>query len=96
MTEQELREKIESYFCRDACCVCDGECSNAACLKGMYQKADAILALIKKAGYVQLTRDEADILITCFENESLRRYGKVAKEIPILAKLKARLEVADA
>lgn len=44
---------------------------------------------------VELTMDEADTLITNFENESMRRYGKVSEQVPVLAKLKARLEVQD-
>lgn len=44
---------------------------------------------------VELTQDEAEILITSFENESMRRYGKVSEQVPVLAKLKARLEVAE-
>ena len=42
----------------------------------------------KLAKAVELTRDEIDNLITCFKNESMRRYGKVNQEAPILLKLK--------
>ena len=47
--------------------------------------AEAILALLPP----MLTKDEAETLWACFENESVRRYGKVAKDAPILLKLKA-------
>ena len=52
---------------------------------------DAILALLQPR---MLTKDEAETLQVCFENESGRRYGKVNQAAPILTKLKLIQEEA--
>ena len=54
--------------------------------------ADAIIALLQRR---MLTKDEAETLQVCFENESGRRYGKVNQAAPILTKLKLIQEEAS-
>jgi len=49
--------------------------------------ANLILALIPDAE--QIRKEEAEILLRCFVDESMRRYDKVNKEAPLYKKLLA-------
>jgi len=40
-----------------------------------------------------LTPDEAQCLLDCYANESMRRYGKLNKEAPLYRKLKRIIEI---
>ena len=80
-----LREQIAKIICRSKCLAHNDNCQ---CSTGA---ADAILALLQPR---MLTKDEAETLQVCFENESGRRYGKVNQAAPILTKLKLIQEEA--
>jgi hypothetical protein len=85
-TEAELKRKVQVtlFLWEDGCIDKTDE-----------EIAKAIHALYLEAGYVQLTRDEADLLLTCFKNESNRRYLKFSPDTEMEAKLRSRLEVKE-
>lgn len=58
------------------------------------READAVIKLFKSAGYIKpqgepplLSDEEIRVLMTCFINESIRRYGKSNPEAPLFLKL---------
>jgi hypothetical protein len=87
-TESELKEAVAKYVAEKVC-VCHA--SNTF----HRQDAEAIHTLYLQAGYVMLTRDEADLLLTCFKNESNRRYLKFSPDTEMEAKLRSRLEAKE-
>jgi hypothetical protein len=67
--------------------------TNAEAIIGQVREAQN--KQLEQAGYVMLTRDEADLLLTCFKNESNRRYLKFSPDTEMEAKLRSRLEVKE-
>ncbi len=52
------------------------------------ESARSLLAIANaNAGMVELTQEEVEALMTCFEESSQIRYGKVNKEAPLYKKL---------
>jgi hypothetical protein len=83
-TEAELKEKLEIRLYNLGLNKLDSA-----------MQTEAIHSLYIQAGYVMLTRDEADLLLTCFKNESNRRYLKFSPDTEMEAKLRSRLEVKE-
>lgn len=92
MTEK-LLEQITQLFGKDKYDTSLG-CDCQDCKNGHKLMAEDILTLIKQAGYVQLTKDEAVVAEKVLLGKAL--FCEYTPYESLLAKLRERLEVKDA